>query len=62
MRLLAALDMLRSSTDDPSRLQSLQRRVALLESAIASTVVLPTRRVALLEQARTLSQRLSAGA
>ena len=62
VRLLEALEALRCSTDDPRRLQSLQRRAALIESAIARSTVLPARRAALLEQAVMLSRRLSAAA
>lgn len=58
--LLGALETLRCSTDDPARLRSLQRRAALIESAIASSATLPSRRAGLLEQAGRLSRRLSA--
>lgn len=62
VRLLEALEALRCSTDDPQCLQSLQRRAALIESAIARSRLLPAHRAALLEQAGMLSRRLSAAA
>lgn len=62
VRLLEALEALRCSTDDPRCLQSLQRRAALIESAIARSRLLPAHRAALLEQAGMLSRRLSAAA